>query len=672
MTRPTLSCVCLALLPLWLACGSVSPRDPVDDDPFDPGGRPGGGGYGSGSGMSDGPPMCSESQRRCEHEFSYPGKGDEQSVELRGDFRPDGWSRGEPMKWEGGAWRVRVPVPWQAKVLYKFRILDKDGKEVWLPDPNNPEGEPDGFGGQNSVLRGVTCARWTCAPPVPMCAGPTAGTFDWRDAVLYFVFVDRFLDGNPGNNAPVSAPGLKAAANWQGGDWAGVTRKIREGYFQALGVNTLWLSVPMDNTDATGIGDDGELYTAYHGYWPRDLNKTERRFGTEAELRTLVDEAHRAGMKVLVDYAMNHVHKDSPIYQMHRADGWFNPLQQMGQDCICGQGICGWDGPYSKTCWFRDYLPDFNFANADARRFSVGNAVEWLQRIGLDGYRLDAVKHIELSWLLDLRARLTAEVEPRTNQHVYLVGETFSGNRDLLRSFVDPCRMLDGQFDFPLRAEVVSKLLMRQGRMQDLVAFVQSNKDFYGSGVMSTFLGNHDVPRVIHFAQDRPLWDSAWAGGRERSWMNQPARVSEQSAYERVALGMTLLMTIRGVPLIYYGDEIGLPGAGDPDNRRFMQWSNYSAGQQWLLERMKKLGALRAQHAVFRRGDLKTLSQTDDTWAYEMAEGAARAYVVLNRSDTERTVGGLPAAMLRDELSGERLTGPEVRVPPRGARVLLP
>src|SRR5262249_36055616 len=158
---------------------------------------------------------------------------------------------------------------------YKFRILYKDSSEKWIADPQNPTQEPDGFGGQNSVLRGVTCARFTCAPAAPMCTGPTMGTYDWRDAVLYFVFVDRFLDGNPANNDPVSAAGLKPPANWQGGDWAGVTQKIKEGYFNSLGVNALWLSVPVDNSDGTGVGDDGELYTAYHGYWPRDLQKTE-------------------------------------------------------------------------------------------------------------------------------------------------------------------------------------------------------------------------------------------------------------------------------------------------------------------------------------------------------------------------------------------------------------
>ena len=79
-------------------------------------------------------------------------------------------------------------------------------------------------------------------------------------------------------------------------------------------------------------------------------------------------------------------------------------------DCVCGGG-CGWDGAEGRRCWFRDYLPDFNFNEEAARNFSVDNAIQWILDTGVDGYRLDAVKHIEDSWILDLRARVTEEIE---------------------------------------------------------------------------------------------------------------------------------------------------------------------------------------------------------------------------------------------------------------------
>jgi glycosidase len=230
--------------------------------------------------------------------------------------------------------------------------------------------------------------------------------------------------------------------------------------------------------------------------------------------------------------------------------------------------------------------------------------------------------------------------------------------------------MADGQFDFPLRALLISNVLMRQGGMQDVANFMDSNTGFYGSSVMSTFLGNHDVPRSIHFAQDAPLWGNAWDPGKDRSWQNQPGVVGEDSAYERIATAMAILMTNRGAPLIYYGDEIGLPGGGDPDNRRFMQWSGYTAAQSTLLDRVQKLGTARAAHSALRRGDRTTISVDQDTWTYRMVDGQDVVYVAINRGDTAHTIGNLPAKTFSEVLTGQSVSGPTITVPPRSARVL--
>jgi glycosidase len=679
-SRFSLTSLALALTSLLGACSDYSVLDKTPGDPFDPGPRKEGGGYGSGSGsggMPPAPPMCDAPERRCSHEFVWKGTGgvttgNEKLVELRGDYKMGGWDKGDAFTFDGKAWRLTVPVPWQTKFSYKFHIIDATNKESWIADPSNPTSEPDGFGGQNSVLSGIVCDKFTCADPAPMCAAGTTGSFDWRDAVLYFVFVDRFYDGNPANNSPWSMGGVDPSANWQGGDWAGLKQKIDSGYFDQLGVNALWITVPMDGTDGIGLGTDGRNYTAYHGYWPRDLSKPEARFGTEADLTAVVDAAHGRGIKVMVDYAMNHVHKDSPVYQMHK--DWFNPLDLGGgHQCLCGSGDCPWDGDKAKVCWFTDYLPDFNFNVADARNYSINNVLDWVTKYKLDGLRLDAVKHIEASWYLGLRQRLIADVESKTKQHIYLVGETYTGDKGLIKTFIDPCTKLDGQFDFPLRAQLDNTILLRQGKMQDLASFMDDNVSYYGSGLMSTFLGNHDVPRSIHFAQNTPLWTNIWTDGKDRNFTGKPGVVAETEAYERLGLAMAVLLTSRGVPLIYYGDEIGLAGAGDPDNRRFMDWNTagYNAGQRFLLDRHKKLGAARKAHSALRRGTRTTLSLTDDTWAYKMVDGSDTVYVLLNRSDSAKAVGGLVTGSLTDQLTGEMVSGPSVMVPARGARVLI-
>lgn len=616
-----------------------------------------------------GPAACADALKRCDHTFTYAGDGSEFAVEVRGSF--DGWKKGFPLTQNGTAWSVTAGMPWNTAIQYKFHITTATGAEVWKEDPGNADTVDDTFGGKNSLLQPSTCTTWTCAPPVTVCGVPAKATaFDWRDGVMYFVFVDRFANGNPANDGKNATPGIADIANWNGGDWAGVQKKVEEGYFTGLGVNVLWLTVPMDNTEAAEPGADGKLYTAYHGYWPRDSAKPNAHFGSMADLQALVAAAHKVGIQIVLDYAMNHVHKESPVFQAHPNDGWFHPLTVDNQECVCGSGVCPWETA-ALYCWFRNYLPDFDMANAAARKASIDNVVWWMQQSGADGLRLDAIKHVEGAWLTEVRQRLLTDVEPARQQHVYLVGETFDGNQGYIKSFVDPCTKLDGQFDFPLRAKLVSVVLQRQGKMQDLEGFLNQNDGFYGpDALMSTFVGNHDLPRSIHLAQDQPLWTDVWADGKDKAWQGQPGVVTQLSAYERLALGMTVLMTNRGIPLLYYGDEIGLAGAGDPDNRRPMPWTGYTDGQKWLLERTKALGQARAKHVALRQGARTTLAVTDDAWLYQMKSGSDVAYVAINRGEQAVTLDGLPGPALKDLLSGESVAGTQVVVPARGARIL--
>lgn len=541
--------------------------------------------------QDEAPGACAEADRQCDFKFVYEDHG-ETSVEVRGDFAADGWTVGRPMTKQGSVWSTTIQdLPWGSSIQYKFVL----NGTTWITDPGNINQVDDGYGGKNSVIQSLSCDWWSCSGTV----NPNA--FDWRDAVLYFVFTDRFNDGNPANNGSPTGSGVLTPADYQGGDWAGITAKINDGYFTEMGVNVLWVSPPMDNTSSAGqgVGGDTHMYSAYHGYWPSHLDQPEEHFGTMSDLQAMVAAAHAKSIRVLFDYPMNHVHQDSPVYAQHPE--WFNPV------CICGNG-CSWDGAQGKVCWFTPYLPDFNYQIQAARDFSVNNALWWIDQTGIDGFRLDAVKHIEDQWLYDMRSRVKNDVEPVSQEHFYMVGETFTGDRGLIGYYVKPT-MLDGQFEFPLRLNIVSALLTRAGSMLDLANDLGTYESAYGSAaIMSTFVGNHDVPRSIHFAQDSPISADPWYDGKDRAWANQPALPSGNSAFERLANAFTLLFTIKGIPLIYYGDEVGLPGAGDPDNRRFMQWSNYSTGQSLLHEHIKKLGQIRAAHEALRRGTRTTLS----------------------------------------------------------------
>jgi glycosidase len=622
------------LAALVLALGACpSSKDPGGDHPPDGGG----GGDGSGSGSA-----CA-AIATCSVTISYHGAAT--AVTLHGDFAADGWTTGVAMSpAAGGGFEVTIPANDQQVIVYKFVA---DGQ--WMADPENPRKSPDGYGAFNSVLR-VDCDHCPGRPPI-----------DWRDAVMYFAMIDRFNDGDPANNTTV--PGAEYPGQYQGGDFVGLQQKIESGYFTDLGINTLWITSPLDNADHAYIGSDGHMYSGYHGYWPGDENQVESHFGTEAELKAMVDAAHAHGIQVLVDYVMNHVSSESPLWAQHM--DWFNPDSNgSGGNCVCGAG-CSWDTD-RLVCWFDTFLPDFNFLNSDARKWSVDNAVMWAKRVGIDGFRLDAVKHIQTVWLTDLRARANAEIA--FDQKFYMVGETFDGSRDLIKSYVDPNTMLDGQFDFPLRGTVLSTLLHRSGAMSDLSNFVASNDTFYGNGsVMSTFLGNHDVPRAIEHALDTPMFDP-WDGGKWAAWNNQPALPTTSNPFQRLAVAYAFLMTSPGIPMIYYGDEYGMAGGGDPDNRRFMQWSNYTQDQTWLHDQLAALGKMRAAHEAVRRGTRETIAVTNDTWTYKMTTAGDTVYVALNRGDAAAD-SGLPPGPYRDLLSGAQVSAP-LQLQPRSAVVL--
>jgi glycosidase len=211
---------------------------------------------------------------------------------------------------------------------------------------------------------------------------------------------------------------------------------------------------------------------------------------------------------------------------------------------------------------------------------------------------------------------------------------------------------------------------MRQESMSDLAGFMDGNDDFYGAGIMSTFIGNHDIPRAIHLAEDTPLWDNQWADGKDRAWTNQPGLPSGASAFERLGTAFAILMTTPGAPLVYYGDEIGMAGAGDPDNRRFMQWDGWSAPQQALFDRIALLTRIRADHPATRRGERTTISSSTDTFAYTMTAPGDVLHVLVNRSDSAESVSDVPEGEYVDELGGGTFSGGSVMVPARSALVL--
>ncbi len=484
--------------------------------------------------------------------------------------------------------------------------------------------------------------------------------WDWRDALIYFAFTDRFRDGDV--DAPASDPidGVDWKANYQGGDFLGILDALDEDWFSSLGANVLWLSPVYDNPEGPYIAADGfHQFTGFHGYWPVDGRRIENRWGDaggtgEERLRQVVDEAHAKGIRVMFDLVLNHVHEDHVYVQQHPE--WF------AGGCTCGEPGCGWE-ERPIECRFMPYLPDLDYKNHWVLSEVIEDTLALIRDFDVDAVRVDAAKHMDHVVMTTLAKRLRDEHTRGGGADFYLVGETFTGGagHDQLMEYVDRDE-LDGQFDFPLYW-TIRNTFVGGASFRDLDAAVGVGESVYGDAIMSPFAGNHDIPRIA----------TEIAGNDAGSWGDSVDLMAGEGAQwniiDRVSMALAFTMTQPGAPLIYYGDEIGLAGSGDPDNRRMMTFEPFlSTNQSTLLERVRAVGTARSESVALRRGDRTTLWVDDDLYVYALVAGDEAAIVALNkggpRTESVSVQGRVPdGTTLTDALTGTTRTVEDGSVP---------
>jgi neopullulanase len=507
-----------------------------------------------------------------------------------------------------------------------------------------------------------------------------AEPFDWRDALIYMVMTDRFRDGDPTNNAAPSA-GADPGAEFKGGDLRGVTQAIEDGTFDALGVRALWLSPFAANTTRVEY-ENGHGVTAFHGYWPIKARAVDSRLGSEADLEALVAAAHKRGIRVLMDFVINHVHEQHEYYAAHPE--WFRT------GCECGTANCDWTAR-RLDCLFHPYMPDVNWQNRDAGEQMIDDALWWLERFDLDGLRVDAVKHVEDLAVTNLSTRIHERFETAGTEY-YLLGETAMGwgGDDITNSLGDYATIaryigpfaLSGQFDFVLYHATATRVFADEARgMLHLDYWTRASIDHYpADAVMSTYVGSHDTERLVSLADlgsGSSLVHHKWASD------GLPVMPTTDLPYERAAFALQWLMTVPGAPLLYYGDEYGEHGGADPDNRHM--WSPPSARtarQRAMFDKVSRAGALRKALTPLRRGSYVALNSTDDVLAFARMTTNESAIVVGNRAATARTLtitgAPVPNGSLVDKLDPNGRTiavtngSLTITMPPRSVSVLAP
>lgn len=453
---------------------------------------------------------------------------------------------------------------------------------------------------------------------------------DQQAQVLYSLMIDRFYNGNAANDWKMNSPEVLDIVDYQGGDLAGITAKIADGYFDTLGVNTLWISPITQNPwDAWGYYpftngnkyDAAKTYTkfsGYHGYWPIYATQLDSRFGTPEEFRTLLDSAHAHGINVVLDYVANHMHINSPTLQEH--PDWHT-------DSILPDGRRNfelWDDA-RLTTWFDKHIPTLDLEREEVCEQMTDSALYWLANYELDGFRHDACKHIPEGYWRMLGQKIATRWPGRP---IWMIGETY-GSPELIGSYIKS-GMLNAQFDFNVYFTAREALCGLTGMDEVLSNELTSLATYGAHHTMGNISGNHDQ---IRFASIAGGAIDIHSYGKEEGWTQEIGIGDADVAYKRALLLEVLNSTLPGVPCIYQGDEYAEVGGNDPDNRHMMRFEGLNDEQIQMRKQVAELMAMRRHSMPLLYGDLIPLESSADLISYKRVYLGQAVVVTINRKE---------------------------------------
>jgi glycosidase len=445
--------------------------------------------------------------------------------------------------------------------------------------------------------------------------------------VIYLIMPDRFANGDPSNDDPLVSHGLYDRSKsrfYHGGDFEGIIQHLA--YLKSLGVTALWLTPVYDNANHLNHREryDNQDVTDYHGYGAVDYYAVEEHFGTFDKFRELVDKAHGLGIKIIQDQVANHTGPYHPWVNDPPTPTWLNgsEAQHLANSWRTWTLIDPHATPQTQKTtlegWFAGILPDLNQNDPEVARYLIQNTLWWIGRTGIDGIREDTLPYVPRQFWHEWTAAI---------KHSYpsfrVVGEVFDSDPGLVSFFQGGKPRFDGVdsgvdslFDFPLQSAIL-KVFTGAAPTRDLAQVLAHDWLYVDPNQLVTFAGLHDQPRFMNAK-------SATFDGLERAF--------------------GFLLTARGIPMIYYGDEIGMTGGDDPDNRRDFPggWKDdprnafdaagRTADEQKLFASLQRLTHVRAGSDALRNGRMIDLLVEDDAYAFARVAAKERLVVVFNNA----------------------------------------
>jgi neopullulanase len=523
---------------------------------------------------------------------------------------------------------VRIMI--RGRNLHDARVQVSPGLRVVGPPKINERGTylfvdvQLALAGQRTIT--VTTPKGSARAPFEVLAPLNrAGRFQGFSPadVMYLIMIDRFADGDPSNNGGIYD--RKNKFYYHGGDLQGVIDRLP--YLKELGVTAIWLTPWYDNYDRLNQIElkEDKPSTGFHGYNPQDFYAVDEHFGTHAKLRELVDAAHRSGIKIIQDQVMNHTGPYHPWIDDPPTPTWFNGtkarhLKNSFQTWVLHDPRAV-ESLKRETMdgWFLDFLPDLNQHDPEVSRYLIQNTLWWIGTTGLDGIRMDTWQYVPNSFWRDWNRALKREFP-----NFRVVGEVKDG--DVVHtSFFQGGRVrfdgvdsgLDSLLDFPLFYPI--RHAFAEGKPIDEIPKTLAKDYLYtNSEILVTLLGGHDDGRFM----------------------------SEKGAtIAGLKLANAFVLTTRGVPQLYYGDEIAMEGGDEPttrgdfpggfpgDKRDAFTAAGRTKDEQELYEYIRWLIYRRREFPVLQRGALINLYVAEQQYAYARVLSDTAAIVVFNNDD---------------------------------------
>jgi glycosidase len=484
----------------------------------------------------------------------------------------------------------------------------------------------------------VAMAKYTIQLP----AAPAIPTLsDIHQGFIYQIVTDRFFNGDTSNDNPPESAGLfdpngfTNPTDWHlywGGDLAGIEQKMS--YLKSMGVAAIWISPPVDDIRVNAGSSNGE--TGYHGYWPRDMMQIDEHFGDSANswaaFDNLVTAAHADGIRVIADFVANHTNpigagEDGSLYNNGTLVTTYSTDTGAAPYYHHTPNISNYEDRYQLQYYTLESLADLDQTNPWVDQYLKGAMVHLLNH-GVDGFRLDAIKDVNWGWEYSAENAIAnwsgSPSLPAATARPFLFGEWMEGSGDPLYpdsvkfSNQSGINLLDYTLYYQLADVFGSNKsfteIDNELTLEDAGASSGTAQAFAQPNDLVTFFDNHDNARIMTLGADQM----------------------------GVKQAMSFLLTCRGVPTLYYGDEQYLHndtgGGTDPYNRNAM--TSFGANDATLL--IQYLAALRAANPAVAFGTMQQRWINDDVYIYERKLGNNVVLVAINKNkSTDQSITGL-------------------------------